>query len=154
MEPGRTERFAGYGVMGLPFASGHVLAMRRFPASSIGPAYTSVWHRSPEGRWQLWADRPDDQACARYFSSAAEETRQGPADLDWPDEATIRLRVPDLGLVWSATMAASVPTRALNAVASLLPDRGWRTPWVLGAMGRLAGPALRAGRLMGVDRVH
>ncbi len=24
------ERFSGYGVMGLPFASGHVLAMRRF----------------------------------------------------------------------------------------------------------------------------
>ena len=41
---GGEERFAGYGVMGLPFASGHVLAMRRFPASSIGPGYSSVWH--------------------------------------------------------------------------------------------------------------
>jgi hypothetical protein len=48
---GGGERFAGYGVMGLPFRSGHVLAMRRFPASSIGPACTSVWHRSPDGRW-------------------------------------------------------------------------------------------------------
>jgi len=28
------ERFNGYGVMGLPFRSGAVLAMRRFPASS------------------------------------------------------------------------------------------------------------------------
>lgn len=43
LPPGDEERFAGYGVMGLPFASGHVLAMRRFPSSSIGPAYTSVW---------------------------------------------------------------------------------------------------------------
>src|SRR4051794_27060033 len=42
---GGDERFAGYGVMGLPFDSGHVLAMRRFPASSVGPAYSSVWHR-------------------------------------------------------------------------------------------------------------
>ncbi len=39
---GNAERFAGYGVMGIPFASGHVLAMRRFVASSLGEAYTSV----------------------------------------------------------------------------------------------------------------
>jgi len=35
--PGREERFFGYGVMGLPFASEHVLALRRFTASSVGP---------------------------------------------------------------------------------------------------------------------
>jgi hypothetical protein len=51
---GAGERFTGYGVMGLPFASGQVLAMRRFPASSIGPAHTSVWHRDPAGRWDFW----------------------------------------------------------------------------------------------------
>ena len=48
------ERFAGYGVMGLPFASGHALGMRRFPASSVGPGYTSVWHRSPGGGWTFY----------------------------------------------------------------------------------------------------
>jgi hypothetical protein len=31
---GTNERFAGYGVMGSPFRSGHLLALRRFPASS------------------------------------------------------------------------------------------------------------------------
>ena len=31
------DRFAGYAVIGLPFRSGHVLALRRFPASSVGP---------------------------------------------------------------------------------------------------------------------
>jgi hypothetical protein len=39
---GSGERFSGYGVMGLPFRSGHILALRRFPASSIGPGYRSV----------------------------------------------------------------------------------------------------------------
>lgn len=34
---GSNERFSGYGVMGLPFRSAHILAMRRFPASSVGP---------------------------------------------------------------------------------------------------------------------
>lgn len=32
---GRGDRFAGYAVMGLPFGSGHVLALRRFSASSV-----------------------------------------------------------------------------------------------------------------------
>ncbi len=48
--PGGSDvRFAGYAVLGLPFRSGHLLALRRFPASSVGPAYTSVWHRDPYG---------------------------------------------------------------------------------------------------------
>jgi hypothetical protein len=34
---GNSERFAGYAVIGLPFASGHVLSLRRFPASSVTP---------------------------------------------------------------------------------------------------------------------
>jgi hypothetical protein len=35
---GIEERFAGTGATGLPFASEHVLALRRFPASSIDRA--------------------------------------------------------------------------------------------------------------------
>jgi hypothetical protein len=51
LQAGAAERFFGYGVMGLPFRSGHVLGLRRFPASSIGPGYRSVWHRDAQGRW-------------------------------------------------------------------------------------------------------
>ena len=47
---GEGDRFSGYAVIGLPFQSGHILALRRFPASTIGPGYTSVWHRDPSGR--------------------------------------------------------------------------------------------------------
>ena len=32
----RDERFNGYGVMGVPFTSGDLLALRRFPNTSIG----------------------------------------------------------------------------------------------------------------------
>ena len=53
---GSEERFAGYGVMGLPFGSGHLLALRRFPASSIGPGYRSVWHCDPNGRWTFFQE--------------------------------------------------------------------------------------------------
>lgn len=46
---GDEERFSSWGVMGLPFRSGNILAFRRFPASSIGPGYSAVWHRDPTG---------------------------------------------------------------------------------------------------------
>jgi hypothetical protein len=42
LSDGEEERFFGFVVIGLPFDSGHILALRRFPASSIGPGYTSV----------------------------------------------------------------------------------------------------------------
>jgi hypothetical protein len=91
------ERLTGYGVMGLPFASGHVLAMRRFPASSIGPACTSVWHRDPAGGWDFWQNQPGDQACSRYFGSALAGTRRAHIELDWPGEYTLRIATAETG---------------------------------------------------------
>jgi hypothetical protein len=70
---GNEERFVGYGVMGVPFTSGHLLAMRRFPASSLGVSYTSVWHRDPQGKWTFYTDVPPQLACPRYFGSAVAE---------------------------------------------------------------------------------
>ena len=67
---GADERFSGYGVMGVPFASGHVLCLRRFPVTSLGQGYTSVWHRNPEGRWTFIQDVTPQRACPRYFGSA------------------------------------------------------------------------------------
>ena len=67
LPPGKADRFAGYAVIGLPFRSGHVLALRRFPASSLGPGYTSVWHRSPAGIWTFYSTVPPEQGCSRYF---------------------------------------------------------------------------------------
>ena len=72
---GDDERFVGFGVMGLPFAGGHYLALRHFPATTFSPGYRSVWHRDPDGIWTFYATTPGPQSCARYFSSA---TRAGP----------------------------------------------------------------------------
>lgn len=142
---GTGERFAGFGVMGLPFTSGHVLAMRRFPASSIGPAYTSVWHRDPDGRWAFWQNQPDQQSCPRYFSGSVSETRTVGVELDWPSDSTLRVAIPDVGLTWTSTLSSTPVTRTLNAVGGVLPDRAWRFRPVLAAMSSVAGRALRAG---------
>ncbi len=147
LPPGHGERFAGYGVMGLTFASGHVLGLRRFTASSIGPAYTSVWHRDPDGRWEFFQDQPDDQACSRYFGAALAGTRRARIGLDWPGPAALRVAIAEAGFSWDLTLQASAASRALNAVGTAVPDRAWRWPALLAVMGPAAGQALRAGRV-------
>ena len=47
--PGGTEeRFAGYGVMRLPFRSGHYLALRHFRQAPIGPGFRAGTATPPE----------------------------------------------------------------------------------------------------------
>jgi hypothetical protein len=147
LPPGAEERFFGYGVMGLPFRSGHILGLRRFPASSIGPGYRSVWHRDPLGRWTFYQDQPAELACTRYFGSAVEEVREGPIRIDWTGPRGFRVRAGDGDLDWTVAIGSTPVTRRLNAVGSVLPDRAWRSPRVLNVMSRVAGTALRAGRV-------
>lgn len=65
------EYVRGYGVYALPFDSGHVLALRVFPENDFAP-YSTIWHRTPEGDWSIYADSPRlDIACPRYYSAAA-----------------------------------------------------------------------------------
>ena len=144
---GSGERFFGYGVMGLPFRSGHVLGLRRFPASSIGPGYRSVWHRGPQGRWTFYQDQPAELACTRYFGSAVEEVREGPVRIDWTGPRGFQVRAGDGDLDWAVEVGSTPITRLFNAVGSALPARAWRSGLVLGVMSRVAGPALRAGRV-------
>lgn len=144
---GSGERFFGYGVMGLPFRSGHILGLRRFAASSIGPGYRSIWHRDPSGRWTFYQDQPAELACTRYFGQAVEEVREGPIELMWTGPRSLEVSAGDGELAWTLELAPTATTRALNIVAGALPDRAWRSPLVLGAMSHSAGPLLRAGRL-------
>lgn len=141
---GSGERFGGYAVMGLPFASGHVLAMRRFPASSVGPGYTSVWHRDPSGDWAFWQDQPGDVACSHYFGGGTASARHVAVDLTWPGPSSFRLAVPDLAFEWTATIGTSVATSALSVVGAALPDAAWRSPAVMAAVG--ASPVRCCGR--------
>jgi hypothetical protein len=145
---GSDERFSGYALMAQPFQSGHILALRRWPASSIGPAYTSIWHRSPQGAWTFYADAPADRSCARYFGCAAASVVETPIELSWPDERTLDIEIGgEVGLSWRLTLTATPVTRALNGMASAMPGPFWRQGWFLSVMGRMAGPMLGAGRI-------
>ncbi len=144
---GADERFAGYGVMGLPFRSGHVLAMRRFPASSVGPGYTSVWHRDPEGSWVFYANVSPKHACTRFFGASAKDAVETDIELAWASPSRLRVSMPSVSFDWDVEVGSTPATRLMNGMGRMLPDAAWRTPAVLAAMGLMAGPLLGVGRV-------
>ncbi len=146
LPPGRGDRFSGYAVLGQPFRSGHVLALRRFPASSVGPGYTSVWHRDPQNHWTFYSTVVPEQGCSRYFGRAVARNVMAPIDIHWLADDRFCVRIAD-DLRWEIALAESVPTRCLNALARLLPESAWQRPAALRAMSLAAQVALGAGRL-------
>lgn len=147
LPPGEDERVLGFGVMGLPFASGHYLAFRNFPASSFAPAYLSVWHRDPSGDWTFYATTPGPQSCSRYFSSA---TPVAPAvcdiDVSWPTPWSLAIAIEGL-LDWRIDIATTRATQVMTAIGTRLPTAAWNNRATLAAMSRIIGPTLGLGKI-------
>ena len=152
---GVEERFAGYVVMGLPFSTGHLLAMRRFPASSVGPGYQSVWHRDPHGRWTFFQDVAPDRACTRYMGVAVDEVVAATIDIQWSAPRQFSISVVGNGhrLDWSVALTSSRATRLMNAIGSVVHETWWRNQRLLALMATVAGPMLHAGKLRLTGRV-
>ncbi|WP_457948697.1 hypothetical protein ACTAQI_00135 [Pseudarthrobacter sp. alpha12b] len=152
--PGNDERFSGYGVMGLPFSSGYVLAMRRFPVTSVGPGYTSVWLRRPTGTWTIYADAAPDVSCARYFGSALEDAVQCRISVDWTTDNSFTVGIGgDVDLTWKLELGSTAVTAAMTAFMTALPNTLLSSMAFLKTMGSAAGPMLSAGRLGLAGRV-
>jgi hypothetical protein len=144
---GDDERVIGFGVMGLPFASGHYLAYRDFPATSFSPAYKSVWHRDPDGVWTFYATTRGQQSCSRFLSSA---TPVDPVVCDiaatWVTPWSLLISVDGL-LDWRVDIKTTKATRVLSAIAGRIPAAAWTSRNLLTAMSRIIGPALRIGAI-------
>jgi hypothetical protein len=147
LPPGDTERFAGWGVMGLPFASGHILGLRRFARSPLGPGYTALWHRSAQGEWRFYSDAEPRSSCSRYFGLALREAVVAPIELQWDRSNAFSLRLPDQQMEWSVECNPTPATRAMNGMARMMPEAAWRNGTFLKVMGPIAGTMLRAGHL-------
>jgi hypothetical protein len=141
------EAFSGYGLMGLPFASGHVLGLRRFPASSIGPGYFSVWHRDPAGSWDFYSDVEAMSSCNRFFGAAVTRFVQTEIVVRWPESHGLVVEMPSEDFRWEATVEATPATRLMSAMGAVMPEPLWKNDLVLDLMGRVAGPLLGAGTL-------
>ena len=144
---GSEERFAGYGVMGLTFRSGHVLALRRWVASSLGPPYTSVWHRSPHGEWTTYSDITSKLGCPRYIGADIQSAREARVITSWPEPFRLHVSIPEFQLEWDVEVAETPATRMMNGVARIIPRAAWRNRAFLSAMGLVAGPVLKVGRI-------
>jgi hypothetical protein len=144
---GDCERVSGYGVMGLPFTSGHVLGLRRWTASSVGDQFTSIWHRGPSGSWTFYESTACEVACTRYFGDEVERVQEGPIDLDWEAPNRLRVRTNNGSVDWEVAMGATAATRMMSTLSSILPLAAWRSDRVLSAMGAVAGPLLGVGKV-------
>jgi hypothetical protein len=138
--------FSGWGIIGLPFQSGHVLALRRHSLSSLGPAYTSIWHRDPLDRWTFYSTVTPDRSCARYFGARIYRNVLTPIDLEWITPWTLQARA-GLDLAWQVTLRSSPMTRLLTALIRPMPERAWRLPAVRRCFGLAAEAAFATGRL-------
>ena len=143
---GAGERFSGYAIAGLPFQPGHVLALVRFPVSSIGPGYTAVWHRDPSDRWTFYSTVPPEVSCARYFGAQVERNVVTPIDIAWADSRRFNV-VVGTAIRWHIALGTSLATRLLNAIAGVIPERAWQMPAALRLMEIAAKLTLGTGRL-------
>lgn len=144
---GTDERFVGYGVIGLTWSSGHVLGLRRWPASSIGPAYTSIWHRTPNGQWQLYSDAKEQQSCSRYISRMVSASRVSPIRLTWLTPHRLLITVDAEGLVWELAFHSTLATLALGIA------RAWMSETVAASDAMLRAFELAAPLTLGTGQV-
>lgn len=144
---GDGECVSGYGVMGLPFTSGHVLGLRRWTASSVGEGFTSLWHRDPAGRWTFYETVDGESGCSRYFGAAVGRVEVIPIHIDWETPNRLHVRTADATVDWTVEAGSTLVTRVMSALGASIPPVVWRSPTVLTAMGAIAGRALRAGKL-------
>jgi hypothetical protein len=147
VQDGPGDRFTGYAALGVTFASGDVLALRRFPICSSGPGYTSVWHCTPSGRWTFYTDVAG-QGCAEYFGPLLDEVVVAPIRIEWSGPRRVSIAV-DGGrrLVWSLLMRSTPLTRAFNAVAPGLAPTVVKHPRLLGPLALVARVVLHTGPL-------
>jgi hypothetical protein len=146
LPPGSDERVAGYGVMGQTFASGHVLGLRRWTASSVGEQFSSIWHREPGGAWHFYESAQPQVACSRWFGHGVQEATVVPIEVTWEGPAQLHV-VADGRVDWRLTLAASPMTRVMNAMGSVMPMAAWRSTAALKAMGGMASATLGVGRV-------
>jgi hypothetical protein len=146
MQPGR-EEVSGYGVMAVPFASGDVLCLRRFPGSTFGPGYDSVWHRSPEGKWTVYTTVAPELSCPRFIGAATTRTVQTPIEVQWTGPQTLDVRVPAADLAWKMALRSTPVTRMMNAMMAVMPGPMYRSNLVLSMMSLMSTIFLRAGQI-------
>jgi len=145
-QPGRDE-VTGFAIVGQPFASGDLLCLRRFPASTFGPGYVSVWHRAPSGQWTIYTSVAAELSCPRFVGAAASRVvDETPITVNWTGPSDISVQVPSANLQWSTRVTSTLVTRLMNIMMSAMPAVLFRNNAVLSIMSLMSTAMLSAGR--------
>jgi hypothetical protein len=120
------EYVRGWGVFGLPFDSGHVLALRVFPKNDFAP-YRTLRHRTPDGQWSIYVDGARlDTACPRSYGSACTRTGFARLNLEWTGPDSLCVSMDEPRLKWTLTASETPMLRVLNAASAKMPLWSWR----------------------------
>jgi hypothetical protein len=141
------ECFGGYGLMGLAFESGDVLAMRRVTASSVGPPYIAVWHRDPRGDWVFYTNIDPVRACPRYFGPALHDARTDDLGIRWPGPYEVVISARRARLQLALRLRTRGVTRLVSGASRLVPRPAWAVPSIARGLGRGAAALLDVGNI-------
>lgn len=141
------EYVKGWGVFGVPFASGHILALRVFPENNFSP-YRALWHRDPQGSWAIYVDGQQlETACPRYYGPECAYVGYARIQLEWTGSATLQVTVDEPKLQWSLTARQSPILRVMNTISPRMPLSTWRSPLLVRAREVIAQHALGLGEI-------
>jgi hypothetical protein len=139
------EYVSGWGVFGLPFDSGHVLALRVFAENDFSP-YRTVWHRTPDGEWSIYVDGARlETACPRYYGPACAYTGFARITLEWTGPVSLRITMDDPSLEWTLVATETTTLRVLNLMSPHMPLWTWRSRILVRARELLAKHVLGMG---------
>ncbi|CAN5652347.1 hypothetical protein BH23CHL2_BH23CHL2_30560 [soil metagenome] len=141
------EHYHGYGVMVMPFSSGHLLGLRVFPDTDFGP-YRSVWHRTPGGDWSIFNDGHSlDTTCPRWWGPVLKHASLTGIDVTWTGPSVLRVTMEEPQLEWTMSISASLPLRAINKLSAKLPSWTWKVSPLVSARESMAKRLLGMGDL-------
>jgi hypothetical protein len=121
----------GWGVFGLPFDSGHYLALRVFPENDFAP-YCTVWHRDPTGSWSIYVDAPRlDIACPRYYGPACKVSTHAHITPRWTGPMSLEVTMDAPALEWRVEATQTRALELMNWISPRLPLSSWKPAWLL-----------------------
>jgi hypothetical protein len=116
-------------------------------ASSLGPAYTTVWHRDPYRHWTFFSDVDPRRSCPRFFGRALDEVVVGEIELIWDGPFELSLRIPESRFHWGVRLSSDLRTQSMSALGRVAPATLWKNERILSMVGSNGGRLLGLGNL-------
>ena len=133
LPPGDDERFVGFGIMGLPFANGHYLAMRQFPRRPSRPRTCRCGIATRRVTGRSTRRRPGSRAALVTSARPPLTTRfSAISTVSWARPVVRRRRNPRNAATGQFDLQATRATRLMSTIGSRLSESAWCDPTTCG----------------------